>query len=138
LAKFRDNPGKKLVDFLNFQTLSPSPLIQCWYLGDMCCKSTLPESTLFGGGRGGGFKLNSCFNWKMLTFSSYVLKFECIFQKVYIYFFQDCSFSMFCQLGCGATCTRCQLGWHWAENFLKFGILYCQKRYFQSNLYPFC
>jgi hypothetical protein len=43
------NPGKNVVDFLNFQTLSPSPLIQCWYLGDMCCKSTLPEQTLFGG-----------------------------------------------------------------------------------------
>ena len=44
------NPGKNLVDFLNFQTLSPSPLIQCWYLGNMCCKSTLSEPTLFGGG----------------------------------------------------------------------------------------
>jgi hypothetical protein len=48
------HPGKKLVDFLNFQTLSPSPLIQCWDLGDMCCKSTLPEPTLFVGGGGGG------------------------------------------------------------------------------------
>jgi hypothetical protein len=56
------NHGKKLVDFLNFQTLSPFPLIQCWYLGDMCCKSTLPEPTLFVGGGGGGFKVNSCFN----------------------------------------------------------------------------
>jgi hypothetical protein len=32
-------------------------------LCDMCCKSTLPEPTLFvGGGGGGGFKVNSCFN----------------------------------------------------------------------------
>jgi hypothetical protein len=52
IIKFHDtelvnyNPGKKLVDFLNFQTLSPSPLIQCSYLGDMCCKSTLPEPTV--------------------------------------------------------------------------------------------
>jgi hypothetical protein len=60
------NPGKKLVDFLNFQTFSPSPLIQCWYLGDMCCKSTLPEPTLFVGEGGGGVMVNSCFNWKML------------------------------------------------------------------------
>jgi hypothetical protein len=35
--------------------LSPSPLIQCWYLGDMCCKSTLPEPTLFVG-EGGGLR----------------------------------------------------------------------------------
>ena len=50
----KNNPGKKSVDFLNLQTLSPSPLIECWYLGDMCCKSTLPEPTLFRGGGGGG------------------------------------------------------------------------------------
>jgi hypothetical protein len=84
------NPGKKLVDSLNFQNLSPSPLIQFWYLGDMCWKSTLPEPTLFVGGGGEGFKVNSCFNWKMLTFSWYVFKFGCIFRKVYTYFFQDC------------------------------------------------
>jgi hypothetical protein len=84
------NPGKKLVDFLNFQTLSPSPFIQCWYLGDMCCKSTLPEPTLSLGGGWGGSKVNICFNWKMLTFSSCVFKFGCIFRKVYRYFFQDC------------------------------------------------
>jgi hypothetical protein len=47
------NPGKKLVDFLNFQTFSPSPHIKCWYLGDMCCKSTLPKPTLFVWGGGG-------------------------------------------------------------------------------------
>ena len=53
------NPGKKLVDFLNFQNLSPSPHIQCWYLGYMCCKSTLPEPTLFVGRVGEGYKVNT-------------------------------------------------------------------------------
>jgi hypothetical protein len=100
IIKFHDtelvnyNPGKKLVEFLNFQTLSPSPLIQCSYLGDMCCKSTWTYylNQYCFGVEGGGVKVNSCFNWTMLTFSSYVFKqFGCIFRKVYRYFFQDCS-----------------------------------------------
>jgi hypothetical protein len=55
-----------------FSNFVPLPLIQCWFLGDMCCKSTLPEPTLFP--RRG-----------VMCFQIWVH-----FSKSLRYFFQDC------------------------------------------------
>jgi hypothetical protein len=51
----------RLLKFSNFVPLPPYTML-VFTVGDICCKSTLPEPPFLEGGRRAAFKVNSSFN----------------------------------------------------------------------------
>ena len=76
----------------------------------------LDQHCFEGRGRGEGFKVNSCIDWKKLTFSLYVFKFGCIFPNFSLNF-QTLFFKKLC-FAWSWVCIPC----NWSCTFTPFYI----------------